>query len=96
MAALGSSFNILIGDIGPSLRCSVIFGSISSQRPKSFFRLALPSRSMTHKHTDISMDMTRERISSPLIQKICSYLSILASALSDLQWLVQSLRELQF
>ena len=38
-------------------------------------------------------DMTRECISSTLIQEICFYLSLLASALSELQWLVQSFRE---
>ena len=37
---------------GPCLRCSVTFGSISSQRPASF-SLALLSRSMTRRRTEI-------------------------------------------
>ena len=45
---------------GPCTKCSVTFGSISSQRP-AFFSLALPSRSMIHKHTK-HMEMTMERI----------------------------------
>ena len=35
---------------GPCVRCVVVFGSISSQKPASF-SLALPSRSITHKRT---------------------------------------------
>ena len=52
--------------------------------------LALPSGSMTN------MDNTRERISfifDPRNIEICFCLKILASALSELQWLVQCLRE---
>ena len=40
-----------------------------------------------------NMDITRQRISSPLVQGICYHLSILATALPELQWLVLSLRE---
>ena len=40
------------------MKCSIASGSISSQKP-AFFSLTLQSRSMIHRHTE----MTRERIS---------------------------------
>ena len=40
-----------------------------------------------------NMDMTRSTSLSALIQKTCRYLSMLALALSELQWLLQPLRE---
>ena len=43
------------------MKCSIASGSISSQKPV-FFPLALQSRSMIHRHTE----MTRERISFTL------------------------------
>ena len=75
---------------GNCLRCSVTFGSISSQRPASFF-LALLSRSMTHRRTEI-WKWQGSALVSPVIQEMCCYLSILASAMSEPQWLMQSFR----
>ena len=37
---------------GPCMKCSIVSGSISSQRP-AFFSLTLQSRSMIHRHTEI-------------------------------------------
>ena len=76
---------------GPCMRCSITFGSIFSKRTVSF-SLALPSRSMTHMHTEIWRWQGSASV-LPLIEEICLYLSKLALALLELQWLVQSLRE---
>ena len=51
------------------MKCSVTFGSISSQRP-AFFSLALLSRSMTHRRTEIWIRQGSVSV-SPLIQEIC-------------------------
>ena len=69
-------------------RCLATLRSISSQKPVFFsLTLHMQSRSMTHLHTEYVYD--KECIS-------LLYLSILASTLSEQQWLVQSLRELGF
>ena len=73
------------------MKCSIASGSISSQKP-AFFSLTLQSRSMIHRHTEI-WKWQGSASASPLIQEICCYLSKWASALLELQWLVQSLRE---
>ena len=73
------------------MKCSIASDSISSQKP-AFFSLTLPSRSMIHRHTEI-WKWQGSASASPLIQEICCYLSKRASALLELQWLVQSLRE---
>ena len=63
---------------------------VSSQRPVSF-SLALPSKSMTHRRTLILICKGSASV-SPMIQEICRYRAILASAVSKQQWLVQSFR----
>ena len=76
----------VITDMVFSLRFSVTFGSISSQRP-------VFSNSAIKVHNSYSyrnMDMTREHISFISDPKDICYLSISASALPELQWLVQS------
>ena len=73
------------------MKCSIASSSISSQKP-AFFSLTLQSRSMIHRHTEI-WKWQGSASASLLIQEICCYLSKWASALSELQWLVQSLRE---
>ena len=77
---------------GPCMRFSVTFGSISFHRP-TFFSLTLLSRAKTHRHTEIWIWHWMSESVSLLIYEICCYLSIVASALSKLWWLVQSLRE---
>ena len=53
---------------GPCMRCSVTFGCISSQCPASF-SLALPSKPMTHKRTEICIRQGSASVSS-LIKEI--------------------------
>ena len=77
---------------GDCTRCSVAFGSISSQMFPSF-SLALPLRSWTHKSTEIWIWQGSASV-LPFLSEICCYLPILTSALSELQWLVQALTEI--
>ena len=74
MCSSGSSdlsANFLIG--GPCMRCSVNFGSISSQKP-AYFSPDLPSSSMTHRHTELWKRQGSASVSL-LIKVIYSYLS---------------------
>ena len=73
------------------MKCSIASGSSSSQKP-AFFSITLQSWSMIHRHTEI-WKWQGSASASPLMLEICRYLSKWASALLELQWLLQSLRE---
>ena len=70
--------------------CLVTFGNISPQRSVPF-SLAPPSMSVI---TGIQKYVNEKGASSvlPLFKEICCHLSTLVLALSELQWLVQALR----
>ena len=90
----GSFFELPHWWHGPCMRCSVTFRSISSRRPASF-SLGLPSRSVTHRRTEIWI-WQRSASVSRLVQEICYFFFELAFALSELQWLVKSTRAPRF
>ena len=75
---------ILVRDVRQHSIASRSFQKLAS------FLLALPSRFMTRKHTEIWI-CQGSALTSPLIQEMCC--CILASDLSELRRLVQSLRE---